>query len=432
MTNELHWGGINGKSLCKAVLSDLWMVVAVMIITYIGLGIAGNMKDIPLYTSNTVVAVYPFNKMYTPEESGNALETVSAMNEVFNSEMFMTGLIDRLEESEDFSLSSSQINGTFMLMLSVSSASPETAYKTLRTVLDYFEEISPHLVGDNHLEILTEPDFPTSVYTSSKIFRYRSLLTLLMGFAMAGFLVLMYVMRKTYKTSSAIGRYYKNVRFFKVKTSAPDKDSGMDKKRSGRVPNQEAIRKTALELLQKLRAKDGSSILVTSAANNEGKEEITLSLAREMAAFGKSVIVIGTDSENSELEEYIGISDDQPRRTISDFLLDKTDLNSVLANVSEDNVKVILADKIDAQDGFSDMANDVGKILEQAEKLADVILIDGCIWTGSRDELIWEKEADTSLAICSQDKADFFAIDRMMNDLRENNPDFLGCVLYGF
>ena len=432
MTNELHWGGINGKSLCKAILSDIWMVIAVMIITYLGLGIAAGMKDTPLYTSNSVVAVYPFNKMYTLENSSDALETVSAVNEVFNSDMFLTGLKDRLSEPEGFSLYSQQINGTFMLMLTASSASPENAYQTLRTALDYYEEISPHLVGDSHLEILTEPDFPTAVSNSSKILQYRPLLTLFMGFAMAGFLALMYAVRKTYKTSSAIGRYYKNIRFFKVKASAPDKGSRTNKKKSGKVPNREAMKKTALELLQMLRAKNGSSIFVTSASNNEGKEDITLSLAREMAAFGKSVIVIETDSENSELAEYIGISDEQPRYTISDFLQDKADFNSVLANLPEDNVKVIFADKIDVQDDFSDMANDVGKILEQAEKLADVILVDGCIWTGSRDELIWKKEADTTLAICRQDKADFFAIDRMMTDLRENNPDFLGCVLYGF
>ena len=432
MTKELHWGGINGKSLIKAILSDIWMVFAVMTITYLGLGIVGNMRYTPQYTSNTVVAVYPFNKMYTPEASGDALETVGAVNEVFNSEMFMTGLKARLTESEDFTLYSYQITGTFILMLSASSSDPENAYLTLRTALDYFEEISPHLVGDSHLEILAEPDFPTSPINSSRILKHRLLLTLFMGFAMAGFLVLMYAMRKTYKTSSAIGRYYKNIRFFKVKASAPDKGSRIDKKKIGKVPNKDAMRKTALELLQRLRDKDGSSIFVTSAAPDEDKSDIIVCLARELEDFGKSVIVIETDSENSELAEYINMSDDQPGCMISDFLQDKAVLESVVNDVPDLNIKVIFADRIDAQDDFSDVTKDVGKILQQAEELADVILVDGCIWTESRDELIWEEAVDTSLAICKQDKADFYAVDRMMAGLQGNNSDFLGGVLYGF
>ena len=77
MSNEFHWGGINGKSLCKAVLSDIWMVFAAMIISYLGIGMAGNMMYTPSYTSSSVVAVYPFNRMYTLEASSYAKSGIS-------------------------------------------------------------------------------------------------------------------------------------------------------------------------------------------------------------------------------------------------------------------------------------------------------------------------------------------------------------------
>lgn len=430
MSNELHWGGISGKSLIKAVVSDIWMVFAVMIITYLGLGIAGDMRETPSYTSGAVVAVYPLNKMYTLEASSGALETVSAVNEVFNSEMFRIGLRERLAEPADFSLYSYQMNRTYILMLSVSSSTPENAYQILRTALDYYEEISSHLVGESHLEILTEPNFPLSASNYSKIRKYQPLLTLFMGFVMGCFLILMYVMRKTYKTPSAIRRYYKNVRFFKVKASG--KNGRKNKKKSGRVPNQEAMKKTALELLQRLRAKNGRSILVTSAAPNEGKTEITVSLASEMADLGKSVIIMETDSENSEIAEYFGISDNQSEYTLSDLLQDVVDLGSVAADIPDQSIKIVFANKINTQDDFHFTTKDIERILEQAEKLADVVLVDGCIWTGSRDERNWKEAADASLVICRQDNADFYEVDHMMTDFQENNPDFLGCVLYGF
>lgn len=413
MSNDLHWGGINIKSLCKAVLPDIWMAFAVMVIAYLGLGIVENIRYSPSYTSRTIVAVYPFNKMYTLEDSSNALETVSSVNEVFNSDMFRTGLKERLTESVDSSLTSSQISGTYILMLSATSSSPESAYMTLQTALDYYREISSHLVGDNHLEILTDPDFPIIASNESKILKYRSLLALLLGVATTGFLFLMYIMRKTYKTASAIQNNYKNVRFFRVKAVASRKRNYKSKRNFSCVPNQQAMRKTAIELLQTMRAKGVNSVFITSAASGEGKTEIMASLARELAGAGKAVIILETDPENSEIQEAV-----EYIKVIGDF--------------TDQNIKVIFADKDNEQDDFSDIAKGVENRLELTRNLADVVLVDGRIWTGSRDEMIWKEAVGTSLAVCRQDKADFYAIDRMMTDLWENNSDFLGCILYGF
>ena len=432
MSNEIHWGGINVKSLCKAILPDIWMVFAAMVIAFLGLGIAGNMRYTPSYTSNAVVAVYPFNQMYTLEASSSALETVSAINEVLNSEIFRTGLDDRLAEPADYSLYSQQIYRTFILKLSVSSSSPENAYRILRAALDYYDEISSHLVGDSHLEILTEPDFPSSTYNDSKILKHRPLLTLFTGFVMAGFLVMIYAGRKTYKTASTIKRRYKKVRFFRVEASASDKHSRRNKGRSGSVPDQETMRKTALEVLQMLRAMKGRSILITSAAHNEGKTEVTVSLARELTGSGKSVLILETDSENTVISEHLDVSDILPGYTLSVLTQDGTDLESVAAAIPDRSVRVLFAHNNTHDDFAPYMAEDVGKMLERAEKLADVILVDGCIWTGSGDDRTWRDAADTSLAVCRQDTADFYAIDRMMTDLWEKDSGFLGCVLYGF
>lgn len=432
MSNEVHWGGISIKGLLKAVVSDIWMVFAVMVITYLGLGIAGNMRYTPSYTSNAVVAVYPFNQMYTLEASSSELETVGAVNEVFNSEMFRTGLNDRLAEPVDYSLYSYQIDRTFILMLSVSSSSPQNAHQVLRAALDYYGDISSNLVGDSQLEILTEPDFPLSASNSSRILTHRLMLTLFMGFATGCFLVLMYAMRKTYKTSSALQSCYKNVRFFKVAASPSDKHSRRNKERSGSVTDPATMRKTALEILQMLRSKKCSSIFVTSATRNEGKTEFTVSLARELAGFGKSVLIMETDSAFTDSSGQLGVLDSLPKHTVSALPPDRAAVESDAAAIPEQSIRVTFANNNTQDDFVPYMAEDVRKILEQTEKRVDVILVDGCIWTEFGEDRIWREAVDTSLAICRPDKADFYAIDRMMTGLQENNTPFLGCVLFGF
>ena len=430
MSYEFHWGGIDLKGLFKAVILDIWMVFVVMVIMYLGLGVAENIRNTPSYTSSSVIAVYPLNKMYTLEAPSGALETVSAVNEVLNSEMFKTGLKDHLEEPVDFSLYSQQIDRTYILMLSVSSSSPESAYQILRTALDYYEEIASHLVGNSHLEILSEPDFPTSASSDTKILKYRNILTLIAGFAMAGFLILMYTMRKTYKTSSAIQKYYKDLRFFNITLSSSNEHSFWNRRKSSSLSNHKSMRKTSLELMQMLRTKSGKSIFITSATHNEGKTEIIVSFAR--VGFGKSVIIIETNSENIEISKQLGISENQLGYTLPELLQEEVNLESAVVDATDQNIKVLFIRKVNTYDDFSYSMEDVEKILLQAEKLSDVILINGCIWTDFSDELNWKEVADTSLVICRKDKADFFNIDQMITDLQENNPCLLGCVLYGF
>lgn len=440
MSNEMHWGGINVKRLCKTLIPDIWVILAVMVIVYAGLGIVGNMQYTPSFTSSAVVAAYPFNQMYTLETSSSALESVATVNEVFNSEMFRTGLDTRLYEPAEYSLASHQIDKTSILMLEVSSSSAENAYKILRSAIDYYEEISPHLVGECSLEILTDPDFPTAPSNESKLLEYRNLLTLFMGFAAACLLALRYVLKRTYKTESAVRRAYKNVRFFRVATFASDKHSRRNKKKDDKniaqvtesIANQETMSRTVLELWQVLRAKKNQSVFITSAARDEGKTKITYALAKGFANLGKSVLVLETDPDNTGVSEWPGMTDSAAVYTLSQFMNGDTSGGNETSTTPDGKIKVVIASMSGVEDDFHQTSFDAGSILSQAEESADVILLDGQIWTGSEEERIWKEAADTTLAVCGQDKADFFAVDRMMTDLQENDSDFLGCVLYGF
>jgi Mrp family chromosome partitioning ATPase len=242
----------------------------------------------------------------------------------------------------------------------------------------------------------------------------------------------MYVIRKTYKTTSAIQRCYQNVRFFRIAVFPSDKHFRRNKGKSRSAANQEMTRKTALEVLQMLRAKKDSSVFITSAARNESKTEVAVSLAREFAAFGKSVLILETDSDNTDISEHFGESEILPVHTLSALLQGGTDFESAADAIPDRSINVIIANHHIQDDFAPDMADVSRRILEHAKKIYDVILIDGCSWSASEHDRIWRETADASLAVCRQDQADFQAIDQMMTDLRENDPDFLGCVLYGF
>ena len=149
------------------------------------------------------------------------------------------------------------------------------------------------------------------------------------------------------------------------------------------------------EALQ-LKLPEHAVISVTGAG---GKTSLIFAWARELAATGKSVVITTTT------HMY------RPER------------------MEEEGIRIVVSDDPKRPDKVTAPPEEV---LEGLRETADVVLVDGRIWTGSGDELIWKEAADTSLAVCRQDKADFYAIDKMMTDLQKNNTCFLGCILYGF
>ena len=95
MTDGFIWGGFNIRKFCRLFLRNFWMVIAIMIITYLGLGFVDKQTYTPSYTSTAVAAVYPMSLSYryhTIENAYNLSSKTEDMSSVFKSDLFQTGL----------------------------------------------------------------------------------------------------------------------------------------------------------------------------------------------------------------------------------------------------------------------------------------------------------------------------------------------------
>ena len=85
MFNGFRWGGISVRGLIRTLLPDVWMVIAVMIIAYLAIGIVGPVAYTPEYEVNTIVAVYPDNKLSAADSSSERIDAAAAVNGMLGS-----------------------------------------------------------------------------------------------------------------------------------------------------------------------------------------------------------------------------------------------------------------------------------------------------------------------------------------------------------
>ena len=157
MFNGFRWGGISVRGLIRTLLPDVWMVIAAMIITYLAIGIVGPLAYTPEYEVNTIAAVYPDNKLSAADSSSDRIDAAAAANGVLGSSAFREGLEELLGESEDRTFENFCVKNTNLVSITVRSSSAEDAYNSIRTLIDYYNEMAGRLTGNGVMEIVEQP-----------------------------------------------------------------------------------------------------------------------------------------------------------------------------------------------------------------------------------------------------------------------------------
>ena len=433
MTDDFLWGGINIRKFCRYFIGNIWMVIAVMIIAYLGLSFVDKHTYTPRYTSSAVVAVYPTSSSYryhTIETISNLSSKTEDSSSVFNSDLFQSGFHNQNPSLQNCTIESLHIAYTDLLVLHATSYSRENAFKGIRAALDYYSQFSGTMTGAPEIKVVLGPEDPYRESGGSKIQNNLLPLCFLSGLMMAGLLLFMYLAKKTYKTERRIRKRYKDVRFF----SLPFTISGSKYKKGilSKEYNRKPIKKLALEIKQVLHKCNKNTLLVTSFADREGGTAIVSELAREIADQDENVILIGTEALQQKGAPGPDSSAETEKHTLLDVLQNRCTVAEAMLYSEGLKVHCIPYWPESMDEDISYSIDDVKRVLFDCLKNADVVLVNGTAWYPSHDAQIWQEAVDASIALCRQDDADFFKVDSMLSDLQKGNAYFAGCVLLGF
>ena len=440
---EFNLDEISIYGILKDLFRNIWVIILAALAGWFGVTGVCDLTYVPQYTAAATMAVS------AKGENGNAyssLTVASQMAEVFN-EVFQSDILrEKIAETMgvdavDGEITSTVIQETNLLNLSVVSTDPRQAYMILDAALDNYESVSEYLFSNAVLRIVEEPTVPYSPSNVQNTDRYRKL-----GAAAGAALVIcaigmMSVLRYTVKTRNGAkrnleGRIRGTIPFeYKAHTVKgmlkKEKHSLLISSALVSTPFSESIRKTSTRVEQHLKRKGQQVLLISSVAENEGKSSVAANLALALAEKGRKVVLLDMDLRKPALYKVF----DRPKireKMLSDYLQGNVGLEDILNYDRQTRLYRIFQDKAVSGAARLIESERFAQLIEECREKADYVIVDSSPMGVTSDVEILMKYVDSVLLVVRQDWSDIRAINDKVDVIGQCRKDFAGFVLNAF
>ncbi|MDD7391056.1 MAG: polysaccharide biosynthesis tyrosine autokinase [Lachnospiraceae bacterium] len=426
---------INIRSVIQDVLKNFWVVILLAVSAWMCVSAYAKIIYVPEYTSTVTFAVSAKGSSSPYSALDTTKEMAEVFGEVFQSNVLRTKVAEAMgTDSIDGTVTTEVIPETNLLKVSVVSGSPESAFCVLKLILENYPSISDYLFGNAVLEIIKNPQVPTSPSNYFYAGRYQKLAALAAAALAVCVIALMSVLRDTVQTKQAAKRKLDGRLFGYIGHEA--------KKRAGKTAAlicnslvsyhfMEAYKSLCSKLDFHMRRRSEKVILISSASENEGKSTVAANLALALAANRKKVLLLDCDFRKPALHKVFEI--DTSRLTdFGSYLTKETITEPDVVYLEKQGIYVTIN-----KNGYSSpqrmiTSERMKAFLEKAGQDVDYIIIDSPPMMIASDAEALARLTDASLLVVRQDCTATGDINDCMDILRQSSPDFIGYVLNDF
>ena len=393
---------------------------------------------VPVYKAEATVAVYAGD-----ENSGADAKSAQQLGTVFPY-ILTSGVLrdvimaDMGVKSLPGTIKVSNIEGTNLLTISVSTGNPETAYNELLSVINNYPRVAEYVVGATHMEIVDDSGIPKdsgrAVAVRSKVLK-GSLLGLALGLLISAAYMLMF---RTVRSSRDI-RSLSNVEYLGTlpvyrKKKRKNTASSINIMEHNVQENYlEALRLIRTRVLRRLEENGHKVIMVTSSVPGEGKTTIAANLAISMSGKNKKVVLIDCDLRNPSLQEIFRVPEDQPG--IADVLTRKAKLSDAAVSYEDYGMDlvVLFGASREGESVHPELLSgkNMGKLIDGLKQIADVIILDTPPSAMLVDAMLVSKYVDEALYVIMCDYAKKSVVVNGIQELSAAGVEIGGFILNG-
>lgn len=428
------------NSLIRDLIRNVWIIILAAVIAYMGIQVYEKSIYTPTYTSKAILVVRAkvgSSGIYSNLASSSEMATI--FTKVFQQPSMKKMAAENIGlERFDGTISAEVTGTTNLLNVTVKSKSPELAFRLLSSVLEVYPNISDAVFTDAVIDIISNPNMPTSP-SNSPLITYRNQIVLIAMLLAAGVIVLLSLLRETVKEEKGFSdkidaELIGTVAHEKAHLSHREK---MEKKKRAMLINDaystlrfaEDYQKlaTRLEYMQKKKGKKVFSI--TSVAENEGKSTVAANIAIALSGRGYKVALLDLDVRKPSLYKIFDYHN-QMESEFSDVLANKVSL-SEFAFYRYRKSDMIIAFNKKSHDNSQELLSNsmLEKCISLLRDKMDFVLIDTPPTSVSADAISTSVYADRTLLVVRTDTVAVQDINDAILAISDAGGKLAGCIL---
>lgn len=440
---EIRLDEISIRSIAVDLLRNVWVIVLAALAAWFAVTGADKLTYVPEYTAAATLAV---NAKGNTSSAYTSLSLTSQMagvfSEVFDSSVLRKKIAEDLgQDSIEGTITSSLIEETNLVILSVTSSTPRQTYLIIQSALENYGTVSDYLFSNAVLRIVQQPSVPYSPSNIRNIQRIQKLGMLGAGCAAAAVMILLSVLRFTVKTKTAAernldGKLLGVIPYERKRQTI--RDIRRKKKRSLLLNTplvslrfSEHTRRVMTRIMHHMNHRNQKVILITSVAENEGKSSIAANLALALAEKGKQILLVDVDLKKPAQYRIF----DKPgtgKKWLSDYLSGEAGKNDILVHGEKSRLFFIFQESGVRDSGTLLDSDKMRSLISACRKKTDYIILDTAPMALSSDAELMMTLADTVILVVRQDWTDIRAINDAADTIRASGTEFAGFILNAF
>lgn len=443
MQRQFYFDEISVRSIAVDIIKNIWLFILVAVAAWFAVTGAEKLLYVPEYTASTTLAVTTTgNTSNTYSSLSLTKQMASIVSEVFSSNVLKEKVAEDLEmDAVEGDITTTVIEETNLITLSVTADNPRKAYLIISSVLDNYDSVSDYLISNAALRIVKEPSVPFAPSNYLNMNRMKAMAML--GSCIICLILICFfsIFRFTVKTKSSAERNLdgKILGYIPYEHQVFNRTHGKNqKKRSLMISNNwisfrfvESYRRITTRIHHYMRRKNMKVVMVVSVLENEGKSSASVNFALALAEKGKKVLLLDGDLKKPAQYRIF----DRPetgKKWLSEYFDGQASFDDLLYEDKDRKLFTIFQNVGLRDSGVLLSSEKMKQLLQEARERMDYVVIDSPPMDLSSDVDIMAQLADLVLMVVRQDVTDIRIINDAVDEIRKSKAEFGGFIINGF
>lgn len=424
---------INWSSIVRDLLSHFVILMMAALIGLMGAFSFTKMNYHPQYASSATFVAEVKNASSTYAGLTSATKLAAIFKDVMQSDILRQRAAAYMESSSfPGTVRTQVVDATNLFVVTVTSSSPENAFRGMKAVIEVCPEVSEYLFENAVMNVISVPKAPTEPSNAPPYAKNMILGMLVCLLLTGGCITLLSIFRDTIKSERDIRvkldtTLYGTVVHEKKKTSKK-KSSILLTSRTVSAAFRQSFQRIRIKTEYMARKKGYKVFMVTSAGENEGKSTIAANMALSLAQKGKSVLLMDADLRKPAVVKAFDKQSSFNGKEFGEYLLGRETLEDTLFYDKATGLYMLLGTK--NYDASPEMLSSeaMKQVLKMARSELDYVIIDTAPMLLTSDAETLAEYVDASLLVIREDVIRTRDLNDLINILNRSGSELLGCI----